>query len=80
MAMGQTPIVTSGVGRVQFQDGPMREMRPVDGVCIPPEVKHWHGATPKTSVWRAPPLRRYEEAVVGRSPTSAERRALASSQ
>jgi 4-carboxymuconolactone decarboxylase len=48
--LGQTLIVTSGVGRVQFWGGPMREMRPGDVVWIPPNVKHWHGAVPKTSM------------------------------
>lgn len=48
--LGQTLIVTAGVGRVQFWGGPMREMRPGDVVWIPPGVKHWHGAAPKTSM------------------------------
>jgi len=48
--LGQTLIVTAGVGRVQFWGGPMREMRPGDVVWIPPNVKHWHGAAPKTSM------------------------------
>jgi len=48
--LGQTLIVTAGVGRVQFWSGPMREMRPGDVVWIPPNVKHWHGAAPKTSM------------------------------
>ena len=48
--LGQTLIVTSGIGRVQFWGGAMREMRPGDVVWIPPNVKHWHGAAPKTSM------------------------------
>ncbi|OWQ85756.1 cupin [Roseateles aquatilis] len=44
--LGQTLIVTAGVGLVQFQDGPIREMRVGDVVWIPPSVKHWHGASP----------------------------------
>lgn len=48
--LGQTLIVTSGVGRVQFWDGAMREMRPGDVVWIPPGVKHWHGAAPTSSM------------------------------
>ena len=48
--LGQTLIVTAGVGRVQFWSGPVREMRPGDVVWIPPGVKHWHGAAPKTSM------------------------------
>lgn len=44
--LGQTLIVTAGVGRVQQWDGPVQEMRPGDVVWIPPGIKHWHGATP----------------------------------
>ncbi len=42
---GQTLIVTSGVGRVQNWGGPVQEIRPGDVVRIPPNVKHWHGAS-----------------------------------
>lgn len=44
--LGQTLIVTAGVGLVQAWDGPVQEIRPGDIVWIPPGVKHWHGATP----------------------------------
>lgn len=43
--LGQTLIVTAGVGRVQNWDGPVQELRPGDTVWIPPGVKHWHGAS-----------------------------------
>ncbi|MCL8382887.1 MULTISPECIES: (R)-mandelonitrile lyase [Xanthobacter] len=43
--LGQTLIVTAGVGLVQAWDGPVQEIRPGDVVLIPPGVKHWHGAT-----------------------------------
>ena len=43
--LGQTLYVISGVGRVQAKGGPIREIRPGDVVWIPPNVKHWHGAT-----------------------------------
>jgi len=43
--LGQTLIVTAGVGVVQAWDGPVHEIRPGDIVWIPPGVKHWHGAT-----------------------------------
>ncbi|WP_372400521.1 cupin domain-containing protein [Azospirillum sp. HJ39] len=43
--LGQTLIVTAGVGLVQAWDGPVQEIRPGDIVWIPPNVKHWHGAT-----------------------------------
>lgn len=48
--LGQTLVVTSGVGRVQFWGGAVRDMRPGDVVWIPPGVKHWHGAAPTTSM------------------------------
>jgi quercetin dioxygenase-like cupin family protein len=44
--LGQTLYVLSGVGRVQAWGGPIREIRAGDTVWIPPEEKHWHGATP----------------------------------
>jgi quercetin dioxygenase-like cupin family protein len=43
--LGQTLIVTAGVGRVQRSDGPVQEIRPGDLAWIPPGVKHWHGAS-----------------------------------
>ncbi|MEK1887007.1 MAG: cupin domain-containing protein [Phyllobacterium sp.] len=43
--LGQTLIVTAGVGRVQEWDGPVQEIRPGDIAWIPPGVKHWHGAS-----------------------------------
>ncbi len=42
--LGQTLIVTAGVGRVQHWGGAVQEMRAGDTVWIPPGVKHWHGA------------------------------------
>jgi 4-carboxymuconolactone decarboxylase len=44
--LGQTLIVTSGVGRVQRWGDPLDEMRVGDVVWIPPGEKHWHGASP----------------------------------
>ncbi|WP_434028794.1 (R)-mandelonitrile lyase [[Pseudomonas] boreopolis] len=44
--LGQTLIVTAGVGRVQKWGEPVQEIRPGDVVWIPPGVKHWHGASP----------------------------------
>ncbi|MGF1551621.1 MAG: cupin domain-containing protein [Paracoccaceae bacterium] len=49
-ALGQTLHVLSGVGRVQEEGGPLREIRPGDTVWIPPEVKHWHGAAPEVAM------------------------------
>ena len=48
--LGQTLIVTSGLGRVQGWGDPIREIRPGDVVWIPPGQKHWHGAAPTTAM------------------------------
>jgi quercetin dioxygenase-like cupin family protein len=48
--LGQTLIVTSGVGRVQRWGSPIEEIRPGDVVWIPPGEKHWHGAAPATAM------------------------------
>jgi quercetin dioxygenase-like cupin family protein len=48
--LGQTLFVISGVGRVQTKGGPVREIRPGDTVWIPPNEKHWHGASPKNGM------------------------------
>ena len=43
--LGQTLIVTSGIGWVQRWGGPVQEIRPGDVVWFEPGEKHWHGAT-----------------------------------
>ena len=48
--LGQTLIVTAGVGRVQREGGPVEEIRPGDVVWFPPGEKHWHGASPATAM------------------------------
>src|SRR5712671_1299682 len=48
--LGQTLIVTSGVGCVQREGGPIEEIRPGDVVWFPPGMKHWHGATPTNAM------------------------------
>ncbi|PTL78883.1 cupin domain-containing protein [Vitiosangium sp. GDMCC 1.1324] len=48
--LGQTLIVTSGVGRVQLWGGAVEEIRPGDVVWIPPGQKHWHGASPTAAM------------------------------
>lgn len=48
--LGQTLIVTEGVGRVQHWGGPVQEIRKGDTVRIPPNVKHWHGASPQSAM------------------------------
>ncbi len=44
--LGQTLIVTAGLGRVQTWGDAVQEIRPGDVVWIPPGTKHWHGASP----------------------------------
>ncbi|RED42572.1 quercetin dioxygenase-like cupin family protein [Rhodopseudomonas thermotolerans] len=44
--LGQTLYVVTGVGRIQTEGGPVREIRAGDVVWIPPGEKHWHGASP----------------------------------
>jgi quercetin dioxygenase-like cupin family protein len=48
--LGQVLIVMDGVGWVQQSGGPVQVMRKGDVVWIPAGVKHWHGATPTTTV------------------------------
>lgn len=48
--LGQTLIVTSGVGRVQREGGPVEEVRAGDVVWFPPGENHWHGASPEQSL------------------------------
>jgi quercetin dioxygenase-like cupin family protein len=48
--LGQTLIVTSGLGRVQHEGGPVEEIRPGDVVWFAPGEKHWHGASPQTAM------------------------------
>lgn len=43
--LGQTLVVTAGIGYVQQEGGEKQEIRPGDVVWTPPGVKHWHGAT-----------------------------------
>ncbi|MFC7516044.1 cupin domain-containing protein [Herbaspirillum sp. GCM10030257] len=47
---GQHLIVTEGVGWTQEWGGPVAEIRAGDVVWCPPGVKHWHGASPSTSM------------------------------
>ncbi|HET6438790.1 MAG TPA: cupin domain-containing protein [Anaeromyxobacter sp.] len=48
--LGQTLIVTWGVGRVQRWGDAIEEIRPGDVVWIPPGEKHWHGASPNIAM------------------------------
>src|SRR5213083_2673936 len=48
--LGQTLIVTSGLGWAQRWGGSIEEIRPGDVVWFAPGEKHWHGATPTTAM------------------------------
>jgi quercetin dioxygenase-like cupin family protein len=48
--LGQTLIVTSGLGWVQREGAPVEEIRPGDIVWFAPGEKHWHGATSTTAM------------------------------
>ena len=48
--LGQTLLVTSGLGWVQREGGPIEEIRPGDIVWFAPGERHWHGATSTTAM------------------------------
>ncbi|MEM6887884.1 MAG: cupin domain-containing protein [Pseudomonadota bacterium] len=48
--VGQTLIVTAGLGRMQAAGGPVRTLNPGDVVFFEPGEKHWHGAAPGNSM------------------------------
>jgi quercetin dioxygenase-like cupin family protein len=48
--LGQTLIVTAGVGRAGRWGGPVEEIRPGDVVWFEPGEKHWHGASPTAAM------------------------------
>ncbi len=48
--LGQTLVVTAGLGRAQRLGGAIEELRPGDVVWFPPGEKHWHGAAPEVAM------------------------------
>lgn len=48
--LGQTLIVTAGVGWVQIEGEKKEEIKPGDVIWTPPDIRHWHGATPKNAM------------------------------
>ncbi len=48
--LGQTLIVTAGLGWVQCWGGPVEAIRPGDVIWFAPGEKHWHGAQPATAL------------------------------
>ncbi|MCY1417265.1 Cupin domain protein [compost metagenome] len=48
--LGQTLVVTSGMGWIQQENGEKIVIKPGDVIWTPPGVKHWHGATATTGM------------------------------
>ena|ERR1700724_2728212 len=48
--LGQTLIVTAGVGWAQCEGEPIEEIRTGDVIWFGPNEKHWHGASPTTTM------------------------------
>ena len=48
--LGQTLIVTAGLGWTQCEGEVKVEIRPGDVITCPADKKHWHGATPTTAM------------------------------
>ncbi|TNC09436.1 cupin domain-containing protein [Methylobacterium terricola] len=48
--LGQTLIVTAGLGWAQEEGGAIEEIRPGDVVWFPPGIRHWHGASATTGM------------------------------
>ncbi len=48
--LGQILIVTAGCGLIQRWGGPIEHIFPGDVIWIPPDEKHWHGATKTTAM------------------------------
>jgi quercetin dioxygenase-like cupin family protein len=46
----QIIIVEEGVGRFQMKGGKVIDIKPGQPFYAPPNVPHWHGAAPETSV------------------------------
>lgn len=48
--LGQTLIVTDGIGWTQVEGGPIHEFYEGDILWCPKDQKHWHGATPHSAM------------------------------
>lgn len=47
---GQHMIVTAGVGLTGTRDGKIVTIKTGDAVWCPPDIDHWHGATPDSAM------------------------------
>jgi quercetin dioxygenase-like cupin family protein len=48
--LGQRLVVLEGSGWTQVEGGPVEAIHAGDVVWCPPDVRHWHGATPVTAM------------------------------
>jgi quercetin dioxygenase-like cupin family protein len=48
--LGQTLVITFGLGLVQTWGGKVEEVKPGDIVWFAPNEKHWHGAAPSSAM------------------------------
>lgn len=67
--LGQTLIVTEGVGWTQVEGGPILEFQVGDILLCPADKKHWHGATPHEAMTHIA----IQEALGGRNVTWLEK-------
>jgi 4-carboxymuconolactone decarboxylase len=47
---GQLLVVTQGSGLIQAEGQPVRRIKVGDTIWTPPNVKHWHGASPSSAM------------------------------
>ncbi len=48
--LGQRLVVLEGTGWIQVEGGPVEAIQAGDVVWCPPDLRHWHGATPTTEM------------------------------
>jgi quercetin dioxygenase-like cupin family protein len=61
---GQILIITDGVGFHQIKGEPKQTIRKGDVVKCPPNVEHWHGASPDTGLQQMYVLPKTEKGIV----------------
>ena len=61
---GQILIITDGVGYHQIKGQPRQTIRKGDVVKCPPNVEHWHGASPDTGLQQLYILPKTEKGIV----------------
>jgi quercetin dioxygenase-like cupin family protein len=61
---GQILVITNGVGFHQIKGQPKQTIRKGDVVKCPPNVEHWHGASPDTGLYQLYILPNTEKGIV----------------